>query len=238
MWGAISAKNKVRDKFAAPIHIDRRACKQFEVLSLLLQSTTLYTSFQIFRDAVNKISPIDEDDWQLCEPGLSLKTLNKSAFFVEEGKVYREIGFVVKGLLRGYYLVEGEEMNTAFYMEGQWAKAYHSFLTQTASRQWIQALEDVELITISYKHLQHLFANSPAWERFGRIATENLYVASQLRSEMLLLEKPAERYVNLTRTQPQLLERVPLYHLASYIGIKQPSLSRIRKRLAKTNTTL
>ena len=220
-----------------PIHIDRRACK-FEVLSLLLQSTTLHTSFQIFRDAVNKISPIGEDDWQLCEPGLSLKTLDKSAFFVEEGKIYREIGFVVKGLLRAYYLVEGEEINTAFYMEGQWAKAYHSFLTQTASRQWIQALEDVELIPISYKHLQHLFANSPAWERFGRIATENLYVASQLRSEMLLLEKPAERYVNLTRTQPQLLERVPLYHLASYIGIKQPSLSRIRKRLAKTNTTL
>jgi CRP-like cAMP-binding protein len=221
-----------------PIHIDRRACKQFEVLSLLLQNTILHTSFQIFRDAVNKISPIGEDDWQLCRPGLSLRTLNKSAFFVEEGKVYREIGFVVKGLLRAYYLVEGEDINTAFYMEGQWAKAYHSFLTQTASRQWIQALEEVELITISYKHLQHLFANSPAWERFGRIATENLYVASQLRSEMLLLEKPVERYVNLTRTQPQLLERVPLYHLASYIGIKQPSLSRIRKRLAKTNTTI
>jgi CRP-like cAMP-binding protein len=198
----------------------------------------LHTSFQIFRDAVNKISPIGEDDWQLCEPGLSLKTLTKSAFFVEENKVYREIGFVVKGLLRAYYLVEGEEINTAFFMEGQWAKAYHSFLTQTASRQWIQALEDVELITISYKHLQHLFANSPAWERFGRIATENLYVASQLRSEMLLLEKPAERYINLAKTQPQLLERVPLYHLASYIGIKQPSLSRIRKRLAKTNTAL
>jgi CRP-like cAMP-binding protein len=198
----------------------------------------LHTSFQIFRDAVNKISPIGEDDWQLCEPGLSLKTLTKSAFFVEENKVYREIGFVVKGLLRAYYLVEGEEINTAFFMEGQWAKAYHSFLTQTASRQWIQALEDVELITISYKHLQHLFANSPAWERFGRIATENLYVASQLRSEMLLLEKPAERYINLAKTQPHLLERVPLYHLASYIGIKQPSLSRIRKRLAKTNTAL
>src|SRR5690349_8512764 len=94
------------------------------------------------------------------------------------------------------------------------------------------------VLVISYKHLQHLFANSPAWERFGRIATENLYVASQLRSEMLLLEKPAERYVNMTMTQTQLLERVPLYHLASYLGIKQPSLSRIRKRLAKTNITL
>jgi len=55
---------------------------------------------------------------------------------------------------------------------------------------------------------------------------------------MLLLEKPAEQYVNLTMTQPRLLERVPLYHLASYLGIKQPSLSRIRKRLAKTNTAL
>ncbi|MGN7823298.1 Crp/Fnr family transcriptional regulator [Chitinophaga sp. 22536] len=179
-----------------------------------------------------------DKDWQLCEPGLGLKTLAKSAFFVEEGKVYREIGFVVKGLLRSYYLVEGEEINTAFFTEGQWPKAYHSFLTQTASRQWIQALEDSELITISYKQLQYLFANSPAWERFGRIATENLYIASQLRSEMLLLEKPAERYINLVKTHPHLLERVPLYHLASYIGIKQPSLSRIRKRLAKINTAI
>lgn len=198
----------------------------------------MHTSFQIFREVVNKISPIGDKDWQLCEPGLGLTTLAKSAFFVEEGKIYREIGFVVKGLLRSYYLVEGEEINTAFYMEGQWPKAYHSFLTQTASRQWIQALEDSELITISYKHLQYLFANSPAWERFGRIATENLYIFSQLRSEMLLLEKPAERYINLTKTQPHLLERVPLYHLASYIGIKQPSLSRIRRRLSKINTAV
>jgi CRP-like cAMP-binding protein len=189
--------------------------------------------FQILREAINSISTITDADWALCLPGLHQKLLKKSEYFVEEGRVYREIGFVATGLLRAYYVVDGEEVNCAFYKEGQWAKAYHSFLTQTPSKQWIQALEQVELITISYSHLQSLFTASKAWERFGRIATENLYVASQERSELLLLNQPVDRYINLTLHHPYLIDRVPLYHLASYIGIKQPSLSRIRARLAK-----
>jgi len=190
-------------------------------------------AYNKIRASVNNISAITENDWHLFLPGLRYKEFKKGSFFVEEGKVYKEIAFVISGLFRAYYVIDGEEVNCNFFFEGQWPKAYHSFLTQTPSKMWIQALEDAAVFLVSYEHLQYLFNTSKSWERFGRIAAENIYVAAQLRNEMLLLDKPAARYQKLHQEQPALLERVPLYHIASYIGIKQPSLSRIRKRLAR-----
>lgn len=188
--------------------------------------------YSTMRTAIEKISPITAHDWELMQSNIKYKAIKKGAHFIEAGKTCKEIAFVIKGLFRSYYIIDGEEVNNGFFFEGQWPKAYHSFLKQAPSRMWIQALEEAELFLISYTHLQSLFKESKNWERFGRIATENLYVASQLRAEMLLLDKPQARYLNLYQSQPQLFERVPLYHIASYIGIKQPSLSRIRKRLA------
>jgi CRP-like cAMP-binding protein len=190
-------------------------------------------AYDMIREAIHRVSNITDDDWNLFKPGLRHKKIQKGKYFVEEGKTYKEIAFVISGLFRAYYVIDGEEINCDFYFEGQWPKAYHSFLTQTPSRMWIQALEDAEVFLIGYDHLQNLFTKNKNWERFGRIATENAFVASQARNEMLLLDKPQMRYLNLYQSHPRIFERVPLYHIASYLGIKQPSLSRIRKRLQK-----
>jgi CRP-like cAMP-binding protein len=190
-------------------------------------------AYHMIRDAIHRVSAITDGDWNLFKPGLRYKSIQKGEYFVEEGKTYRDIAFVISGSFRAYYIIDGEEINCDFYFEGQWPKAYHSFLTQKPSRMWIQALEDAEIFLIGYDLLQYLFRENKNWERFGRIATENAFVASQVRNEMLLLDKPHMRYLNLYQSQPQLFERVPLYHIASYLGIKQPSLSRIRKRLSK-----
>jgi CRP-like cAMP-binding protein len=190
-------------------------------------------AYNKIRASIERISPVTEADWKLFRAGLRYHEIRKGAHFVEEGKIYKEIAFVISGLFRSYYIIDGEEVNTAFFFEGQWPKAYHSFLTRSPSRMWIQALENAAVFLVSYDHLQTMFSKSRNWERFGRIAAENIYVATQLRNEMLLLDRPEERYLRLYREQPEIFERVPLYHIASYIGIKQPSLSRIRKRLAK-----
>jgi CRP-like cAMP-binding protein len=190
-------------------------------------------SYKMIREAILRVSEITEDDWNLFKPGLRYKKIQKGNHFVEEGKTYKDIAFVISGLFRAYYVIDGEEMNCDFYFEGQWPKAYHSFLTQTPSRMWIQALENAEVFLIGYDHLQYLFKVNKNWERFGRIASENAFVASHLSNEMLLLDKPNIRYLNLYQSYHRIFERVPLYHIASYLGIKQPSLSRIRKRLQK-----
>lgn len=200
---------------------------------MLQINPAMTTAYQKILAGINQVSRITEEDWNLCQAGLRYKSIKKGEFFIEEGKIYKEIAFVINGLFRAYYVIDGEEINCSFFFEGQWPKAYHSFLTQTPGKMWIQALEDSEIFLLSYELLQSLFNTSRNWERFGRIAAETLYVSAQLRSEMLLLDKPADRYLKLQQQQPEILERIPLYHIASYIGIKQPSLSRIRKRLSK-----
>lgn len=188
---------------------------------------------QKLRTAVEQLSKLTDEDWALCEKRVRKMQLKKGEHFIEEGKTYKHIGFVVSGLLRAFYLVDGEEINCNFYFEGHWAKAYHSFLTQAQSRMWVTCMEDTELLLLSYDDIQELFSKSKNWERFGRLASEMAFISSQLRTETLLLDKPEVRYLKMTELHPQILERVPLFHLASYIGIKQPSLSRIRKRLAR-----
>ena len=195
----------------------------------------MVNQFQQLRTAVEHLSKLTDEEWALCEKRVRKMHLKKGEHFIEEGKTYKYIGFVVSGLLRAFYLVDGEEINCNFYFEGHWAKAYHSFLTRSQSRMWVTCMEDTELLLLSYDAIQELFSRSKNWERFGRLASEMAFVSSQLRTEMLLLDKPETRYLKLTEIHPQILERVPLFQLASYIGIKQPSLSRIRKRLSRLN---
>jgi CRP-like cAMP-binding protein len=188
--------------------------------------------YAIMYEWLKKTTTISRRDWKLLEAGLKFKTFDRGEYFVREGMVHDEIGFVMKGAFRAYYIVKGEEANCEFFFEGQWVKAYHSFLTNTPSRMWIQAMEPSEVFIVKLSQLNHLFITSRAWERFGRIASERLYIRSQERAEMLLLESPENRYLALLRSRPDIFQRVPLYHIASFLGVKQPSLSRIRRRLS------
>ncbi|QJB39142.1 Crp/Fnr family transcriptional regulator [Chitinophaga oryzae] len=185
---------------------------------------------QVF-DAVNAVHPVPPADWSLFEDTLRPAFFKRGTFFIEAGKVSHEIAFVLKGAFRAYYIIDGEEKCVDFFLEGQWAKAYHNFLSQSKSKIWVEALEDTAVFLVDYGTLQNLFDHSAYWERFGRLVTERLYTSSQQRAEALLLETAEQRYISLVMRHPQLIERIPLYHLASYIGVRQPSLSRIRKRL-------
>ena len=94
-------------------------------------------------------------------------------------------------------------------------------------------MEDSEIIYISYRDLTGLYETHPNWARFGRLLAEQFFSYSQTRTEELLFFSPEQRYTRLLDAHPNIIDRIPAYHIASFLGITNPSLSRIRKRIQR-----
>ncbi len=139
-----------------------------------------------------------------------------------------DLFFVEKGLLRGYYFDDGKEITNWFAGEGEFATCFYSFVAQKPSSEMVQALEDCELIKLSYKSLQDLYKRFPETERIGRIIVENYYIKLEERLLSIQFKTAKERYSNLVSTNPSLLQRASLGQIAAYLGITQETLSRIR----------
>ena len=152
---------------------------------------------------------------------------------VRAGQVCRSITFVESGLLRYYYLVNGKEVTGNFFFESSFVGAFASFISQSPSKQFVDCLEDCVLWQATHEQLEQLYATVPALEKFGRKMAESLFVHAQNRTASLLLDTPDQRYANLLRNRPKVLQRVPQYMIASYLGFTPETLSRIRKRFAE-----
>lgn len=186
-----------------------------------------------FKIQIRKITDFSEDECNLFFPYLELKQLDKGDYFLKEGQYVNQIAFVEKGLLRFYSLVDGKEINNHFFLENDYAVSYLDFLKKRASRYYIQALEKCELYTFSAESLQMAYDQSKNWERFGRIIAESVYATATNRFESFLFLSAKQRYLQMQEDFPRFLQRIPLYHLASYLGIERESLSRIRKELTQ-----
>jgi CRP/FNR family transcriptional regulator, anaerobic regulatory protein len=188
--------------------------------------------FSQFRNFLKNFLFLTEDDCSLFESSLRTIKIEKNEFFLEQGRVCTRIGFVNSGCLRTYYLAEGKEVNTRFVMENNFAVDYDSFLHNKSSRYFIQALEPSELVVFSFGTLQHAYECSQNWERFGRIIAETVYALATKKAESFLFMNGEERYLDALKGEPEIFERVPLYHIASYLGLERESLSRLRKKIA------
>ncbi|WNJ17766.1 Crp/Fnr family transcriptional regulator [Pontibacter sp. G13] len=183
-----------------------------------------------FKKAIREICDFSDSECDLFVPHLKRKQLAKGDFFLQAGEVAHEIAFVESGALRLYYLLDDKEVNQHFFLPSQFAVSYPDFLKQQAGRHFIQALEPCELISFGYEALQMAYAKSKRWERFGRLIAEQIYMESIHRMESMMFLSGAERYRQLEEEHPDWMHRIPLYHLASYLGMERESLSRIRSR--------
>lgn len=190
------------------------------------------TEFKIFKDWLTNMSFLTEEDCSLFEPYLKISRFEKKDYFLNEGKVCRYVGFINKGCFRTYYLSDGKEINTQFVFENEFVTDYDSFLQSKPSRYFIQALEDSEIVTFNLIALQNAYKQSQNWERFGRMVAEQSYKLTTQRMESFLFLDGEQRYLDLVKSQPQILDRIPLYHIASYIGLERESLSRLRRKIA------
>lgn len=186
-----------------------------------------------FHHWLRTVQRFDDADCEIFLPHLHVRKVAAHGHLIEVGNICREIGFVDRGTLRMYYLADGKEINTAFFFPQDFAVDYGSFLNGTISRYTIEALTDCELITFGPDALRMAYERSHRWERFGRIMAEYAYAQATARIESFLFMDAMERYKDLLKNRPHVLEQIPLYHVASYLGLERETLSRIRHRIAK-----
>ncbi|QDK81707.1 Crp/Fnr family transcriptional regulator [Spirosoma sp. KCTC 42546] len=188
----------------------------------------------VLHQHLQQFAQLPEADMQLADEFWHVRKIAKHDFFNFQNSVCRQVGFVLKGMFRVYYIDPKTELehNLYFIPEHMFLTSLKGLLTRTTCPYLIEALEDAELLVIDREDLQQLYPRSHSWERFGRILAEQYFLFNQMRSESLLTQTAEERYIDLVENFPDILNRVSLGHISSYLGIKGPSLSRIRAQLA------
>jgi CRP-like cAMP-binding protein len=160
--------------------------------------------------------------------------IERNGYILKAGTVCNASHFIEKGIMRSYtYDLEGNEVTTAFYSANTFTSDLLSYFKRTASKEYIQAITDCETWYITYEDMQESFHTIPEFREFGRLNIVNQY--SILKERMLsnLQETAEQRYNDLVHSNPEILQNVPLKYIASYLGIADTSLSRIRKEYIK-----
>lgn len=144
------------------------------------------------------------------------------------GERCNSLYFINAGLLRGYYFLDGKEITNWFAQQEEFATCFYAFIAGKPSFEHVQALEDGELTELNGTALQTLYKSFPETERIGRLITENYYIKLEERVLNLQFKTAKERYHKLLSSKPSLLQRATLGQIASYLGMTQETLSRIR----------
>ena len=158
------------------------------------------------------------------------KSIKKGDLFLAEGQICKQVGFIVNGLMRYYINHDGEDKTYAFARENNFICNNESFIPQIPSTKIIQALEDCEILQISYEDLQLFYKSVKQAERFGRLIIEQVFIQTLQDLSSFYTDTPKLRYEKFIKEHPDLQQRISQYHIASFVGVKPQSLSRIRKK--------
>ena len=200
------------------------------------QTIDTTNAYAVFRQEMAKYVEFTDAEWEVVKAHLNLSVLKKKRFFASPEGVCNDIGFIVSGSVRYFYVKDGEEITNYFSFENEYVSSYKSFLTRRPGFSYIQALEDTQLVTISYKNMQLMFA-SPVighkMERFARLVAECYLICYEDRMSSFITQTPEERYLALLTTGRDIIQRMPQHYIAHFLGITPVSLSRIRRRVLK-----
>lgn len=186
---------------------------------------------QLFKSIGEKVVFSDEEK-EICKTFFIPRKLRKKQFLLQAGDVCKVNAFVEKGILRSFTADEkGNEHIVQFAAEGWWTSDLYSFLTGEVSDYNIEALEDCELLLLSRTASEELLALIPKFESYQRLLLQGAYIAMQRRISSALKQTAEEKYLDIIRTYPDIIQRVPQHMVASYLGITPETLSRIRKQL-------
>ncbi len=183
------------------------------------------------RQILETIHPISNKDWAVIDSLFQYKEYKLNEHLLRAGEVEKYIYFIEKGVIRSYIERKESEVTIEFSFQETLFCSYPSFLTQTPSNVYTQAISDVVIWRITFENLQKVYANTAVGNLIGRVAAEILYMEKSKRELSLLSMTAEQRYLNLFSEQQELIRLIPLKYIASYIGITPQALSRIRRRI-------
>lgn len=169
-----------------------------------------------------------EETYQLLQQYSEKKEIEKNKILFQPPSPTRKILFLESGILRGYKIADGKDYTHHFYTPNWFATDFESFLTNNPSSLFIESLTQVHYLEIDKVVLYKLYENHHQVEKLGRIIAEKAYLATVEKMSDLQMLDLKERYKNLIRKNPQLFTDVPQKHIASYLGVSEQSLSRVK----------
>jgi CRP-like cAMP-binding protein len=170
------------------------------------------------------------EEWEAFARAVQFKRLKKKDLLLEEGQVCRFIAFLNSGVLREYSYQNGKETTVDFVDENQFTSDYQSFILQIPSKQYLEALTDVDLLILKKEAINSLYDKYKIWERFGRLIIERIFCIAEAKRKKIIATTHDEQYRNFVEAYPQIIQKVPQYYIASYLGITPEHLSRLRKK--------
>jgi len=190
--------------------------------------------YELFFRSLNEKITLTNAEQDIIKSYLIPKKLRKKQYLLQAGDVCKTIAFVEKGALRAYSTDEkGNEHIIQFALESWTISDLYSFMTGEPATYHIDALEDSELILISKTAQEEILKRVPKYETYTRMQLTGAYLAMQKRLTSIISQSVEERYTNFISVYPSIAQRVPQHMIASYMGLKPETLSRVRKKIAE-----
>lgn len=186
----------------------------------------------ILVEIMSQLTPLTQEEEIAIESSFPIRTVDKGQYLLKEGHVAKDGYFILEGLITEYKVIDGEKKSTAFYIENESVINFESITNQTPSKVNFVCTEKTKLAVVNAEKEDELYRKHPRFETFCRSGVEQMLGSKHDLLVDILTLKPEDRYLKLQQERPELINRLPQYQIASYLGIKPETLSRIRTRLA------
>ncbi len=185
-----------------------------------------------FRKFLDQFNIIDDEDFEAAVPYFRYREYKRNEFLHKGGNTCKEIAFILDGAVRSFYNINGNDITRFVLLKDAFVTALSSFIMQESSLENIQAITHVQALVVTKEDIEALYRKYHHWETIGRMAIERSHLLLEKRILALISLTAEERYKALSIEQPELLRYIPLQYIASILGVKPETLSRIRKKMS------
>jgi CRP-like cAMP-binding protein len=180
-----------------------------------------------------RFSPLSSEEVEAIDETMHSKHYDKGTILLKEAQISSDTYFILEGIVRQFYLIDGVEKTSDFFSDEQWVISLNHINPNNPSPYYLECCTDCSLLVGNSQKGEGLYKRFPNLETISRKLMEKVFTEQQQKIEAFTINTPTIRYQNLLKSRPDLFQRIPQYQIASYIGVTPESLSRIRKRISR-----